>query len=190
MLVVTLGRCPLIPPLQSHLADSFMSFATAKDRTSYLAETCIVVARCDKRKDVRGRVAEKDRVRTDQFLLRLLPEEKAMLEKNAHELGLSKADYLRKVILYGSVIGQHPVMDKEQGRELLFEVNRIGNNINQIAYRSNVKRYTSNADWQEVKKECLDILLLLGRLVHMDREEVEEWQQQIYTQLQAQLDKQ
>ena len=77
-------------------------------------------------------MAEKHRIRTDQFRFTLLPEESAMLTKNAFELGLSKADYLRKIILYGSIIGQHPVMDKEQGRQLLYEVNRIGNNINQI----------------------------------------------------------
>lgn len=135
-------------------------------------------------------MAEKDRLRTEQFLLRMLPEEKAMLEKNAFELGLSKADYLRKTILYGEIIGQHPVIDKEQGRELLYEVNRIGNNINQIAYRSNVSRIVKESDWKEVRGECMKILLLLGKLIHMDRSEFEEWQQQIYTQLQEQSDKQ
>lgn len=135
-------------------------------------------------------MAEKDRVRTDQFLLRLLPEEKAMLEKNSFELGLSKADYLRKLILYGEVIGQHPVIDKEQGRELLYEVNRIGNNINQIAYRSNARKFATDDDWREVRKECMGILLLLGKLIHMDRSEFEEWQQLIYTQLREQSDKQ
>ena len=39
-------------------------------------------------------MAEKDRVRTEQFRFTLLPEENAMLTKNAFEYGLSKADYL------------------------------------------------------------------------------------------------
>lgn len=135
-------------------------------------------------------MAEKDRLRTEQFLLRMFPEEKAMLEKNSFELGLSKADYLRKLILYGEVIGQHPVIDKEQGRELLYEVNRIGNNINQIAYRSNARKFATADDWREVRSECMGILLLLGKLIHMDRSEFEEWQQQIYMQLREQSDKQ
>ena len=134
-------------------------------------------------------MAEKDRIRAEQFKFTLLPEERAMLEKNAFELGLSKADYLRKLILYGEVIGQHPVIDKEQGRELLYEVNRIGNNINQIAYRTNAQKFTTDNDWREVRNECMEILLLLGRLIHMDRSEFEEWQQQIYTQLREQSDK-
>lgn len=134
-------------------------------------------------------MAEKDRLRTEQFKLTLFPEEKALLEKNSFELGLNKADYLRKLILYGEVIGQHPVIDKEQGRELLYEVNRIGNNINQIAYRSNARKFATVDDWREVRSECMAILLLLGKLIHMDRSEFEEWQQQIYTQLREQSDK-
>ena len=134
-------------------------------------------------------MAEKDRVRTEQFKLTLLPEEKALLEKNAFELGLTKADYLRKIILYGSIVGQHPVLDRETNEKLLYEVNRIGNNINQIAYNTNAKKYASGADWREIKREAFEILELLGGLIDMDRSEWEEWQQRAYTLLQEQLDK-
>lgn len=121
-------------------------------------------------------MAEKHRIRTDQFRFTLLPEESAMLTKNAFELGLSKADYLRKIILYGSIIGQHPVMDKEQGRQLLYEVNRIGNNINQIAYNTNLRKETCNIDYKSIKEDCFEILVLLGALVDMERDEFVEWQ--------------
>ena len=134
-------------------------------------------------------MAEKDRVRTEQFKMTLLPEERALLEKNAFELGLSKADYLRKIILYGSIVGQHPVIDKDTGEKLLYEVNRIGNNINQIAYNTNAKMYASGADWREVKKDAFAILELLGSLIEIDRSEWEEWQQRVYTLLQEQSDK-
>lgn len=134
-------------------------------------------------------MANKDRIRTEKYLLTLLPEEKALLEKNAFELGLSKADYLRKIILYGSIVGQHPVIDKETSEKLLYEINRIGNNINQIAYNTNAKKYASGADWREIKKDAFDILELVGALVDMDRSEWEEWQQRVYTLLQEQLDK-
>jgi hypothetical protein len=95
-------------------------------------------------------VANGNRIRTEKYLLTLLPEEKALLEKNAFELHLSKADYLRKIILYGSIVGQHPVIDKATGEKLLYEVNRIGNNINQIAYNTNARRYASDLDWREI----------------------------------------
>lgn len=52
-------------------------------------------------------MANGNRIRTEKYLLTLLPEERALLEKNSFELGLSKADYLRKIILYGSIVVQH-----------------------------------------------------------------------------------
>ena len=128
-------------------------------------------------------MAEKDRIRTEKYLLTLLPEEKAMLEKNAYELGLSKADYLRNIIMYGKFLGRHFVMDKEQGKQLIFEINRIGNNINQIAYRTNAKIYAGNSEWQELRENYFELLSLLGKLPFIDEGVKDEWQQQISTLL-------
>ena len=124
-------------------------------------------------------MANGNRIRTEKYLLTLLPEEKALLEKNAFELHLSKADYLRKIILYGSIVGQQPVIDKATGEKLLYEVNRIGNNINQIAYNTNAKRYATGIDWREIKNNAFDILVLLGALVDMDRDEFVEWEAEV-----------
>ena len=129
------------------------------------------------------KLAEEDRIRTEQFRFYLLPEEKAMLEKNAYELGLSKAEYLRNVIMYGKFIGRHFVMDKEQGKQLIFEINRIGNNINQIAYRTNAKMYAGNSEWQELRENYFELLSLLGKLPFIDEGVKDEWQQQISTLL-------
>lgn len=119
------------------------------------------------------------RIRTEKYLLTLLPEERALLEKNSFELGLSKADYLRKIILYGSIVGQHPVIDKATGEKLLYEVNRIGNNINQIAYNTNARMHASDLDWREIKNEAFLILELLGSLIDMDRDEFVEWENSV-----------
>lgn len=129
------------------------------------------------------KLAEKDRIRTDRYTLTMLPEESAMLEKNAYELGLSKADYLRNIIMYGKFIGRHFVMDKEQGKQLIFEINRIGNNINQIAYRTNAKMYAGNSEWQELRENYFELLSLLGKLPFIDEGVKDEWQQQISTLL-------
>ena len=124
-------------------------------------------------------MANGNRIRTEKYLLTLVPEEKALLEKNAFELHLSKADYLRKIILYGSIVGQHPVIDKATGEKLLYEVNRIGNNINQIAYNTNAKKYATDIDWREIKNEVFLILELLGGLIDMDRDEFVEWENSV-----------
>lgn len=124
-------------------------------------------------------MAEKDRIRTDRYTLTMLPEESAMLEKNAFELGLSKADYLRRLIMYGGIVGRFFTMDKEQGKQLLYEINRIGNNINQIAYNTNAKMYAGNSDWQELRNNYFKLLAVLGKIPFLDEKTMEEWQRKI-----------
>ena len=103
-------------------------------------------------------MAEKDRVRTKQFRFTLLPEENAMLTKNAFEYGLSK--YLRKLILAESLAGKQWHMDGDQAKQLIYEVNRIGNNVNQIAYNTNVVRFSSNKDWGELQAKYFELMTL------------------------------
>ena len=105
-------------------------------------------------------MAEKDRVRTEQFRFTLLPEENAMLTKNAFEYGLSKADYLRKLILAEALTGKQWHMDRDQAKQLIYEVNRIGNNVNQIAYNTNAVRFSSNKDWGELQTKYFELMTL------------------------------
>lgn len=105
-------------------------------------------------------MAEKDRVRTKQFRFTLLPEENAMLTKNAFEYGLSKSKYLRKLILAESFAGKQWHMDGDQAKQLIYEVNRIGNNVNQIAYNTNVVRFSSNKDWGELQAKYFELMTL------------------------------
>ena len=105
-------------------------------------------------------MAEKDRVRTKQFRFTLLPEENAMLTKNAFEYGLSKSKYLRKLILAESLAGKQWHMDGDQAKQMIYEVNRIGNNVNQIAYNTNVVRFSSNKDWGELHAKYFELMTL------------------------------
>jgi len=131
-------------------------------------------------------VAEKDRIRTDRYLLTLLPEEKALLEKNAYELGLTQAEYLRKLIMYGGMVGRQWTMDKEQGERLVYEVNKIGTNVNQIAYNTNAQTFARHQDWEDLKKDFIELLNLIGEFPFLDKEGQEEWQQHIFTLLRKQ----
>lgn len=128
-------------------------------------------------------MAEKSRIRTEKYLLTLLPEEAAMLKKNAYEFDLSRADYLRQLIMYGGIVGRQWTMDEEQGKQLLYEINRIGNNLNQIAYNTNAKKYASNEDWKAVKENYFEFLSLFGKIPFLEKGVVDEWQQQISTLL-------
>lgn len=131
-------------------------------------------------------MTEENRMRTHKATVWLLDEEVALLKKNSFEFGLSQSDYLRKLILYGGMVGRQWTMDKEQGKNLIYELNRIGNNINQIAYNTNAKTFAAHSDWQELKEDYFKLLELIGKFPFLDKEAQEEWQQQIFTLLRKQ----
>ena len=120
-------------------------------------------------------MAESDRIRTKKFSVYLLPEEDAMLQKNSEEYGLSKSDYVRKLILYGGITGRQWMMDKEEGKKLLYEINKIGNNLNQIAYRTNVQMAATYSDLMQVIENYREFLRLVGKLPFLDESAQGEW---------------
>lgn len=124
-------------------------------------------------------MAEKDRVRTEQFRFTLLPEENAMLTKNAFEYGLSKSEYLRKLILAESLSGKQWHMDRDQAKQLIYEVNRIGNNVNQIAYNTNVVRFSSNKDWGELQTKYFELMTLFCQFALRENGEEKHWYKKI-----------
>lgn len=128
-------------------------------------------------------LSEEQRLRKNQLRVWLLDEEKQLLVKAAFEYGMSQADYVRQLILAESIGGRHCTMDKEQGKQLLYELNRIGNNINQIAYNTNAKSFATHADWAELKSCYEELLVLIGQFPFLDKEAQEEWQRQIFTLL-------
>lgn len=78
--------------------------------------------------------------------LRLMPKEAKELAERAEEAGLCEADYLRLLITQKP--NDYPEIRKLI-RELINEVNAIGNNINQITRNHNSKLY------QESDRELL-----------------------------------
>lgn len=124
-------------------------------------------------------MGEEHRMRTIKYSIFLFPEEKAMLTKNAYEYGLSKADYLRKLILAEAITGHHWYMEKEQAKELIHAVNMIGNNINQIAYNTNVHRFASNADWADLKSKYFDLLVLFCEFAKRETGNEELWYEKV-----------
>lgn len=109
-------------------------------------------------------MAEKHRIRTIKFSFTLLPEESALLQKNAFELNLSKADYVRNLIVFGSLIDNHPIIDNEQGMQILNELKKVGSSLNQIAYSTNIKHLANEDDWNKVKKNYLDFLTIFTKV--------------------------
>lgn len=75
-------------------------------------------------------------------------------------------------------------MDKSIGKEFLYEINRIGNNINQIAYNTNYQHFASHNDCEALEKSYYELLGLLGQIPFLQKDEVEEWNQRVSALLQ------
>lgn len=66
--------------------------------------------------------------------IRLLQEEAEILEAKAKKAKMSKARFLKNIIRYGSVYEKKNFLS-EDAHKLQYEIDRIGNNMNQIFYR-------------------------------------------------------
>ena len=87
--------------------------------------------------------------KTEHLHITLTPTEKKRLSEHAKMMNLSISDKKRIVIC-------------EDSRELVNQIMRIGNNINQIAAVANKNRYISDHSISEVKgmvEECRDSLI-------------------------------
>lgn len=78
---------------------------------------------------------EPERTRQFQAKVRLTEVEMIELQKSAAEAGMSQQEYMRRAVL------QAPIMDTEGIKEMLPEMKRIGNNLNQIAKALNERGY-------------------------------------------------
>ena len=124
-------------------------------------------------------MGEEHRIRTYQFKVTLLPEERAMLEANAAYYGLTKSDYLRKLILAETLLNNRHSVDKESVKQILYLLGKIGTNINQIAYNTNVKADASKEDYRRLYRCFLDLLDIIAHSPYVDAEVGDGWQQHI-----------
>lgn len=100
-----------------------------------------------------------NRGRVKQINVRLFDEEWNILEYKAGIAEKSKSEFLRDLILLSSV-KYNPVLTDEKFHKLLYEINRIGNNINQIAYNSNLKNSTGREEIQGLREQYSALLSL------------------------------
>jgi len=70
-------------------------------------------------------------------------------------------------------------MDRDQAKQLIYEVNRIGNNVNQIAYNTNVVRFSSNKDWGELQAKYFELMTLFCQFALRENGEEKHWYKKI-----------
>lgn len=101
----------------------------------------------------------KFRVRNESIKLRCTEYEKLEIERAASENNMNVNSYVLKMTLEGCVVN----VDFSELKKLIYEVNRIGNNVNQIAYHANRDNAIYEDDIKEVKKQ-IDLLWALLRM--------------------------
>ena len=107
---------------------------------------------------------EKKRNRTHKINVFLSDREAEIFEQKIAKLGISKSEYIRNCILYGFPGRKTNFSDAEADR-IAYEMNRIGNNVNQIARYVNREHETSLAEIEEVKNLIWDLHNVIMKLV-------------------------
>lgn len=97
------------------------------------------------------------RRRDNQIIFRLNDDEKKQLNEKANAVGLSKESYIRKMCLEGKIIFQ----DLSTLNSMIFEIHKIGVNINQIAHRINETNIIYKNDLEFIKSNQKEIYMLL-----------------------------
>lgn len=90
------------------------------------------------------------KTRTAEMHLRLTPEEKETLTEKANKARLSREEFCRR-ILNGATVKEAPSVDV---RQLLWQMRRIGGNLNQLLARANTLGFI---DTVHLKKELAEL---------------------------------
>lgn len=99
-----------------------------------------------------------NRTRAEQLIVRVTPEEKALIQKKMEQLGTANfSRYARKMLIDGYVIR----VDLSEFQPLANEVNRIGVNINQIVKTANESGIVCGDDIERLKEMMDEIWRLL-----------------------------
>jgi len=105
-------------------------------------------------------MAERHRYRQRKFSLWLFEEEFIILEYRAAQAQMSKTAFIRRLLTHKSIYGKTN-FHREDAKAIIYEVSKIGNNINQIAYRANYNKTIDERDFNyliESFQEYLGVL--------------------------------
>jgi len=105
---------------------------------------------------------DKKRKRNNPMLLRLSDDELVLLHQKMDESGIRNREaYLRKMALDGYIIKQ----DFSTVKEVVYELNKIGNNLNQLTRIANTYGDVYLSEIKTIKKDIEKIWQLLSSKV-------------------------
>ncbi|ECL0264391.1 MobC family plasmid mobilization relaxosome protein [Listeria monocytogenes] len=90
-----------------------------------------------------------NRKRNMELKFRVTEEEKAFIELKMKEVGITNREaYFRKMAIDGTIV----VSNHTETKRLILELNKIGNNINQITHVANRNKNISQEDIETIKE--------------------------------------
>ena len=105
--------------------------------------------------------------KTVEICVRVTPTEKKELQKKADAAHLSLSRYLVKSA------SDKKIMQTENILDLIFQIKKIGTNINQIAYIANSQRFMPKNDMAAVRKQMEAVLVLMKKVINATYDEKE-----------------
>ncbi|MHB8130572.1 MAG: plasmid mobilization protein [Mobilitalea sp.] len=93
------------------------------------------------------------------FTFRLSEEEREQVNKEAESNGLNPSEYVRELIIHGGRVDTSLKIDR---RDIINQISRVGNNVNQLTHLANSERSVSNHAIMQVvgyMKEIRNLLM-------------------------------
>ena len=107
----------------------------------------------------------KNRFRKRQIKFWAVDEEYEILKRKSTESNLTMSAYLRTLLLFGTVKGSIVNFSKEDSKNIIYELNRIGNSVNQIAYRVNSNSLVREDDVIELREQVQELVGVVNDVV-------------------------
>lgn len=91
---------------------------------------------------------------------RVTKDELTLIDKKVEASQLNnRSKYLRKMAMQGYIV----IKDYKEVEQLIYEVNKIGNNINQIARKANEFEYLNKDDLKSLREKLDGIYNMIGK---------------------------
>lgn len=110
-------------------------------------------------------MSENNRPKEKIVGVRLLLEEAEVLQAKAEEANMSKARFLKNVILQGGAYEKTNFTAEDVGK-LQYEIDKIGNNINQIAVRANGSSNIDEIEFFKLRDNYMELLSAFYDFIH------------------------
>ena len=99
-------------------------------------------------------------MRNRRIALRISNENFEIINHKAKLCHMTMSEYMRKSALEKIIV----IKNIDQFKELIFEINKIGTNINQIAKIANTYGYVDDKKIENIEQSLIDIFRMINKL--------------------------